>query len=77
MHSVGRSSKWHSGWRAGDEISRGQTAEGLRFLHRSEAWADEYGRTPVGKSLEEMSREARELPRTAAQVQALRPGRWG
>lgn len=27
---MGRSSKWHGAWRAGDENSRGQTVEGLK-----------------------------------------------
>lgn len=29
MYQMGRSSKWHGGWRAGDEVSRGQIVEGL------------------------------------------------
>lgn len=36
-----------------------------RRLHRSVAWADVCMESPVGESLEEMSREAGEPPRTA------------
>lgn len=40
---------WHSSWRAEDPG---------RCLHRSVAWADVCMESPVGESLEEMSREA-------------------